>query len=161
LALSGVILSIIACSLLNNPTTDAIGEQLGNLLQDQIQDALQLTGNEELFDKIGDAVGEFTSGEWTRADVPLPPAAEVIGAFMGEGSDGDFVLLETSMNIDDAEKWLTESLGTNGWIQGDTQIDFADSRVLDFSKGSEGLAVVMNSSVSSGTTVSVTVFSKE
>jgi hypothetical protein len=155
------ITSTLACTVLSNTTTDALTDQIKSHIEDQIRGALQFTGSEELFDKIGDAIEDFANGRWTRSDVPLPPDADVLGAYTKDNSIGQFVLFDTSMDVDQAESWMVETLSTNGWAQGSTEISVEGSRAINFAKGSERLALLMNGSESGGTTVSITVYATE
>jgi hypothetical protein len=68
------------------------------------------------------------------------------------------VLLETSMGIDDAEAWMLNELNVNGWSQGDIDVQMDLARVYDFTKGDEGLGLVLNGSFSGGTNISITVY---
>ncbi len=156
-ALTSMILLGTACNLFAGPARDNVQDAVGNMINDQMQEAL---GDSEV-GELNDLIEGLSGGEWTRSDVPLPPDAEVFGASVGE-TEGDIVLLETSMSIEEAEAWMIEQLLSNGWIQGDNELTMNQTRVLEFLQGDEGLSLVMNGNLESGgTTISITVFPLE
>jgi len=167
--LSLLILFTLACNLPGR-VAEEVGEQIEQKIEDQLQEALEATGNEELAEEfsgiaeqfsgqnLGQLMDNFSSDNWTREDIPLPPNAEVIAGYSGE-AEGDFILLKTSMSIDEAEAWMLAKLKENGWSQGDMEFVMDQARMYDFSKGNERLGLVMSSSIASGeTNVSITVY---
>jgi hypothetical protein len=166
-----LILFSLACNL-TGQIAEEVGEQIGGAIEDQFQEVIETVESQDLFEdlegitdqfpgeNINDLLENFAGGEWTRADVPLPPDAEVFAASVGETTT-DSVLFETSMSVEEAEAWLLSELKANGWTQGEMQIVMGQSRVHDFSKGDEGLSLVMNGSPSGGTNVSITIFPQE
>lgn len=168
-ALSSLIVLALACNL-PGQVAENVGDQIEERIQDQLQEALEATGNEELTEDLkgiaeeftgqdlGELMDNFSSENWSREDIPLPPDAEILSGYSG-GSEGDFILLETSMGIDEAETWMLARLEENGWIQGDMEVDLDLARVYDFSKGNENLGLVMNSNLlGDGTNISITVY---
>ncbi len=172
LALASLILLALACNL-PGLATDEIADQIGEAIEDQVQEAIETTANLEMLEDAGDMLDQFagenfdeflenfSGGEWTRVDVPLPPDAEVFAASVGE-SASDSVLLKTSLGIEEAEAWMLAALKENGWIQGEMQIAMGQARAYEFSKGGEGLSLVMNGSPDTGeTNISITIFPQE
>lgn len=168
LALTALSLFALSCSLLGQVASE-VGDQVSKTVEEQLQNALEAAGREDLSeqlsdmmdqvseDNIAELIEDFTDGEWRRSDIPLPPDAEIFGAYSGE-LDGEFALLETGMNLEETEAWMIARLGENGWTQADTEFSAANTRVYKFSKGNEQLGLVMNGSEDSGkTTISITV----
>lgn len=172
LGVTALSLFALSCSLLGQVAGD-IGDQVSKTVEEQLQEALEAAGGDdisgelsELMDQISEEniselVEDFVDGEWTRADVPLPPDAQVFGVYSGE-TEGALVLLETKMSLDETAAWMMASLEKNGWSQGETGITAAQTQILNFSKGNEELVLVMTSSEDSGKTdISITVFASD
>ena len=168
IAISSLMVLVLACNLPGQVAKN-VGNQIQEQVEDQLQEALEATGNEELTEdlkgiaeqftgeNLGELIDNFSSENWSREDVPLPPDANVIAGYSGQ-SEGDFVLLETSMEIDEAEAWMLNKLNVSGWSQGDMDVQMDLARVYDFTKGDEGLGLVLNDSISGGTNISITVY---
>lgn len=167
--LSSVIVCALACSL-PGTLTKKVGEQIDQRIEDQLKEALAATGNEELAEEfsgmleqlsvesLGELAGSFSSENWTREDIPLPPDAEIIAGYAGK-TEGDFVLLKTSMSIAEAEAWMTAELEADGWREENVEVLTEQARALNFTKADEGLALVLNSSPDSkGTHIWITLY---
>lgn len=146
-------------------------ENVQEKVEEQLQDALEASGAEELTEDlkgiaeefsgqdIGDLVDNFSVENWSREDIPLPPDAEIISGYSGDETQGEFILLETSMDIDEAETWMVEQLESKGWVQGEMDVQMDLARMYDFSKGDENLGIVMNRNIlGEGTNISITVY---
>lgn len=170
LALTALSLFALSCSLLGQVASE-IGDQVSETVEEQLQDALEAVGGDDISGKltelmdqvseenIAELIEDFTEGEWTRVDVPLPPDANVFGAYSGE-LGGELVILETSMTLDETEEWVLARLEENGWRRDETDLSVGQTRVLNFSKDDEKLVLAMTSSEDSGKTdISITVFS--
>ena len=168
-ALSSLIVLTLACNL-PGQLAENVGDQIEGRIEDQLQQALEATGNEELTEDLkgiaeefagqdlGELTDNFSGDNWTRDDIPLPPDAEILSGYSGE-TEGDFILLETSMDIDEAEAWMLARLEENGWEQGEMDLVMDLARVYDFSKGDENLGLVLNGSLlGEGTNISITVY---
>ena len=167
-SLSCLIILALACNLPGQLAKN-VGEQVEERIEDQLQEALEATGYEELTEDLQGIAEEFTdqdlgelmdnfSGEnWAREDVPLPPDADVIAGYSGQ-TEGDFVLLETSMEIDEVEAWMLTKLKENNWIQGEMDVQMDLARAYDFTKGNEGLGLVLNGTLTGGTNISITIY---
>jgi len=155
-ALSSLIVLMLACNLPGQLAKN-VGDQIEERIEDQLQDVLEATGNEELTEDLkgiaeefagqdlGELMDNFSVDNWSREDIPLPPDAEILSGYSGE-TEGDFILLETSMEIDEAEAWMLTKLEENGWKQGEMNLVMDLARVYDFSKGDENLGLVLNGS---------------
>jgi hypothetical protein len=168
-AFSCVIVLTLACNLPGQVAKN-VGKQIEERIEDQLQEALEATGIEELTEDLkgiseqftghdlGDLIDNFSSENWSREDIPLPPDADIVAGYSGE-AEGDFVLLETSMGIDEAEAWMIARLEEHGWHQGEMDIQMDLAQVFNFSKGDENLGLVLNRSLSgNGTNISITVY---
>ena len=168
-ALTSLILLALACNL-PGQLAENVGDKIEEQIEEQLQEALEATGSEELTEDLkgiaeelsgqdlGELMDNFSGENWEREDIPLPPDAEIISGYSGE-TEGDFILLETSLSIDEAEIWMLAKLEENGWTQGEMEVDMDLARVYDFSKGDEHLGLVMNSNlIGNGTNISITVY---
>jgi len=168
-AFSSLILLALACNLPGQLARN-VGEKVEERIEDQLQEALEAAGNEELTEdlmgvaeefsgqNLGELMDNFSGEDWSRADVPLPPDAKILTGYSGE-SEGDFILLETSMGIDEAEAWMLNKLRENGWSQGEMEVDMDLARVYDFAKGDENLGLVLNDNLlGDGTNISITIY---
>ncbi|NIM95386.1 MAG: hypothetical protein GTO18_16950 [Anaerolineales bacterium] len=167
-AIVSLVVFTSACNLFGQIADDVEG-QIQDTIEEEVQEAIETAVSEEMIEdlegivdqysgeNLDEMIEEFSEGEWTREDIPLPPDAEIFAAFTGV-SDDDFVLFETSMGLDDAEAWMLESLERNGWEKSELQFPFGETRVFEFSKGNERLTLIMNTSpTSEGTTISISV----
>jgi hypothetical protein len=167
--LTSLIVLVLACNL-PGQLAENVGDKIEEQIEDQLQEALEATGNEELTEDLkgiaeelsgqdlGEMMENFSSENWEREDIPLPPDAEIISGY-SNGTEGDFILLETSMSIDEVETWMLAKLEENGWIQGDMEVDMDLARAYDFSKEDEHLGLVLNNNlIGNGTNISITVY---
>jgi hypothetical protein len=159
----------MACNLpgyLAERTIDTVQEKV----EEGLQDALEATGAEELTEdlkgiaedfsgeELGELMDNFSVEDWSREDIPLPPDAKILSGYSGD-DQGDFILMETSMDIDDAETWMLTHLKERGWIQGEMDVQMDLARMFDFSKGNENLGLVLNDNLlGEGTNISITVY---
>jgi len=153
---SCLIMGALACNLPGRVGSE-VGEQIEEEIKDQLQEALVASGNEELVEELGEimeqlsgeSLGELVEGfsvdNWTSEDIPLPPDAEVLAGYTGK-TEGDFVMLKTSMSIDEAEAWMLAKLKGDGWEEEEMEVLIDQARAFNFSKVGEGLTLVMNSS---------------
>jgi hypothetical protein len=168
-AISCLVMAALACNL-PKYVANGVGEQIEQKIEDQLQEAIEATGNEELAEdlkgiseeftgqNLGELMDNFSAADWSREDIPLPPDAKVLTGNSGE-SGGDFILLETSMGIDEAEAWMLNMLQENGWSQGDMDVQMDLARVFDFSKGDEKLGLVLSGNLTGdGTNISITIY---
>jgi hypothetical protein len=169
MALSSLIILTLACNLPGQLAKN-VGEDVQERIEDQLQDALEATGNQELTEdlkgiaeqftgeELGELMDNFSVEDWSREDIPIPPDAKILAGYSGE-SEGDFILLETSLAIDEAEAWMVNKLSENGWSSGNMDVQMDLARVYDFSKGDESLGLVLNESlIGDGTNISITVY---
>jgi hypothetical protein len=169
MAFTTLIVLTLACNLPGYIAERTV-ENIEEKVEEQLQDVLEATGNEELTEDLkgiaeefsgqdlGELMDNFSVEDWSREDIPLPPDAEVVSGYSGE-SEGDFILLETSMDIDEAEAWMLARLEENGWEQGEMDIQMDLARMFDFTKGDENLGIVMNRNLlEEGTNISITVY---
>ena len=165
---SCLIVTALACNLPNRIANE-VGEQIEDQIENQLQEALEAAGNEELTEdllgiaedftgeNLGQLMDNFSLEDWSRVDVPLPPDAMILTGYSGE-TEGDFVLLETTMDLDETEAWMLNKLRENGWRKGDLDIQMDMARMFDFSKGEEKLALVLNANLTKeGTNISITI----
>ena len=164
-----IIMLSLACNLpgyIAERTIDTVQDKV----EEGLQDALEATGADELTEELkgiaeefsGEELGElmdnFSVENWSREDIPLPPDADILSGYSGE-EQGDFILLETSMDIDEAEEWMLSKLKEHGWVKGDMDVQMDLARMFDFSKGDENLGLVLNKNLlGDGTNISITVY---
>jgi hypothetical protein len=165
-----IITLTVACNLPGYVAERTI-DNVQDKVEEQLQDALEATGAEELTEDlkgiaeefsgqdIGELMDNFSVENWEREDIPLPPDAEIISGYSGDETQGEFVLLETSMDIDEVADWMVEQLEAKGWVQGEMEFQMDLARMYDFSKGDENLGLVLNDNIlGEGTNISITVY---